>query len=391
MNCIHDGDLRAYFDGELETGKAKAVDQHLGVCEACRRRADDAKARSEKVAEHFSSLEPPQARHVDSHVAYALLQKRMEQSPQAIETVRPPRFHRLYRSWGAAAAVVGFGALLLAVSPVARGLAQQLLGLLRIQNVAVLTIDSSLFSSGTSKNQVKLFGQLFDDSTTETREQVSLGKVATKEEAMDLAGFPVRLPRTRVDPPEMMGVFRGPAFEFSVNSDRLYTFLDALGRPDLELPRQLDGARIAVDIPASVTTTYGGCPSPERPDEPDWDLSSCLILFQVQAPIVVAMPEFDPGELVVLALQVAGMSEQDARTLTQTVDWRTTLVIPIERGSMDHEEVEVDGVRGVLFWNPASGKIPASHGLVWLKQGIVYMMKGFADRYTALDLANSLE
>ncbi|MDE0432511.1 MAG: zf-HC2 domain-containing protein [Bryobacterales bacterium] len=391
MNCIHDGTLRAYFDGELETSKAEAVDQHLGDCEACRRRADDVKARSEKVAEHFASLEPPQALPADSHVAYERLQKRMEQSLPAIETVRPPRSHRLYRSWAAAAAVVGFGALLLAISPAARGLAQQLLGLLRIQNVAVLTIDTSLLRSGISENQVKLFGQLFDDSTTETREQVSLGEVATKEEAMDLAGFPVRLPRVRVDPPEMMGVSRGPAFEFSVNGDRLYTFLDALGRPDLELPRQLDGARIAVDIPASVTTKYGGCPSPERPKEPDWDLSSCLILFQVQAPIVVTMPEFDPGELVVLALQVAGMSEQDTRTLTQTVDWRTTLVIPIERGSMDHEEVEVDGVSGVLFRNPAGGKHPESHGLVWLKQGIVYMMKVFADRYTALDLADSLE
>jgi len=59
MNCIHDGTLRAYLDGELETAEAEGIGQHLETCETCRRQADEAKARSERAAECFSSLEPP--------------------------------------------------------------------------------------------------------------------------------------------------------------------------------------------------------------------------------------------------------------------------------------------------------------------------------------------
>lgn len=388
MNCIHDGTLRAYLDGELETAEAEGIGQHLETCETCRRQADEAKARSERAAECFSSLEPPPLQQPEGRDAYRNLRERIEQSQRAAEPARTYPAHATYRSWGAAAALIGFVVFLLIASPGVRGLAQQLLGLLRIQNVAVLTIDRSLLSSGMSENQTQLFGQLFSESMTETRETVPLEKVATREEAANLAGFPVWLPATRTDLPQMLGVLKGPALEFTVSGDRLHTFLDALGRADLELPQRLDGARIAVDIPASVHTGYGECFSPDRPEEPDWN--NCLMLVQVQAPTVVTMPEFDPGELVVLALQVGGMSEQDALTLTETVDWRTSLVIPIERNSMDHEEIEVDGVSGVLFSNPSSSKRPESHGLIWLKHGIVYGMQVFSGRYTALDLANSL-
>jgi hypothetical protein len=102
------------------------------------------------------------------------------------------------------------------------------------------------------------------------------------------------------------------------------------------------------------------------------------------------MPRFDLGGLVHLGLQIAGMSPDDARSLTDTVDWTTTLVIPIGQGGQVHEQVDVDGVRGILLTHPTRKERPPAYSLIWVKHGIAYGMMGYGNGLLAIPVANSL-
>jgi len=102
-----------------------------------------------------------------------------------------------------------------------------------------------------------------------------------------------------------------------------------------------------------VTASYGGCWG-ETPTQE----VGCFQLVQTRSPSIVTTPELDLGEFAQLALEVAGMSPEDAAGVTGSVDWASTLVIPIPKGAVRHEEVEVDGVTGVLVIKENTGEGP---------------------------------
>jgi hypothetical protein len=91
-----------------------------------------------------------------------------------------------------------------------------------------------------------------------------------------------------------------------------------------------------------------------------------------------------------IGLQLAGMSEQEAESICQTIDWTSTLVIPLPRNLSTYEEVTVDdGSKGVLIHSEFRGN--QRYALVWVKNGIIYSISGPGDGSEAVGLADSLE
>jgi hypothetical protein len=174
--------------------------------------------------------------------------------------------------------------------------------------------------------------------------------------------------------------------------------LDELGITELKLPPELDGAEVSMDLPVAVAAAYGTCEvtpemmreAGEDPDRPVVDLSECVTLTQFPSPEISAPPGLDIARIGQAFLQVLGMAPEEAAQFSQTVDWTTTLVIPIPRYGTEYQEVIVDGVEGTLIMQSERSEFP-HYLLVWINDGIVYALSGPGDTQSAIELASSLE
>ncbi len=235
----------------------------------------------------------------------------------------------------------------------------------------------------------KLLSSILADAVTVTKEEKPQ-TVGTREEAARLAGFAVRLPAHRTDAPQLV-VEGEHAVQFTVNSKRLDAFLSLVGRPDLPIPEGLANAKIAVDVARSVRATYGDCPVRRPgPGAPRRQWSDCVMVLQAPTPVVVTVPELNLSTVAELGLQISGMSAEEARNFARTVDWTSTLAIPLPRDAANFETVTVDGVQGVLINSKRRPDFPMGYSLIWIKNGIVYAINGFGDSGLAVQIAESL-
>lgn len=386
MMHLTDGQLRAHLDGQVQ------LDEHLAACAECRARFADVEAQAAQVQARLTRLAPlPHEGPRPAHHAYAQLIARRKEENSMLKKL----FARQLRpAWTALAVVAALG-VALSFAPV-RAWAGQFLGLFRVQQIAILPIDTTGLSSISNDQALgSRIGQLFADSAKVTREAEKPQVVASLDEASQLAGFTVR---GASESPSQIVVQSGTAFEFVVNRNRAQAILDDAGRSDLQLPKSLDGATIAVDIPNAVTLGYGPCPSPASEESEDqrerfsWSiLRQCVLLAQVPSPTVNTPPDVDMAQLAELGLQFTGMSAEEAHQLSQTVDWTTTLVVPLPQNAAEYKEVNVDGVSGYLLYRTSDDGVPARYTILWTKDGIVYALSGFDDPEAGLAMANALK
>jgi hypothetical protein len=106
------------------------------------------------------------------------------------------------------------------------------------------------------------------------------------------------------------------------------------------------------------------------------------------SPTISAPPELDVAQIGSSFLQLIGMSPEEAALFSETVDWTTTLLIPIPRHSTTYQEVTVDGVDATLILQ--KDYVP-KYMLLWIKDDIVYALSGPGNKSTALGIANSLK
>ena len=395
MNCLSDGILRAKLDGQLNEEESAAVDRHLAECPPCRNKLETLAADAERVRAALATLEPgPQEVMSDAAFAYARFQAHQPAESRPITVLSRLFAARLRPVWAGAALL----ALLVACfgSAPARSWAQRVLAMLRVQKIAVVSIDTEALQGRQSGGDPgKMIGQFVSDDivvTMHSKPQV----VSSASQATQLAGFQVRLPSARSDAPGITVEGEG-AFQMTLNRDRLQGVLDELGRSDLKLPPSIDGALVAVHIPKAARVVYGQCSEPgkgssQKPASAA-DLAGCVVLLEVPSPTVSVPPELNVRQLATLALQAAGMSAQEAEAFCETVDWTSTLVLPIPSDAGSYETTSVDGVQGPLItlrgW--ANGNGMPGYSLLWVKSGIIYSLTGFGSADQAVPLADSLE
>jgi hypothetical protein len=115
-----------------------------------------------------------------------------------------------------------------------------------------------------------------------------------------------------------------------------------------------------------------------------------VIIAQLPSPTVNAPPDLDVEQLAIIGLQFLGMTEQQAREYSKTVDWTSTLVIPIPRNGTSYKQVTVDGVIGYLIQQ--SGSYVPQYALVWVKKGIIYGIGGYGmDTSAAMAMGASMK
>lgn len=288
--------------------------------------------------------------------------------------------------------------------PGTRALAGELLNLFRVQRVTVVPIDFTGLEQLEDEAGPDI-SQLIADSVTMNDTPEGSVNVASVEEASQLAGFTVRAPQGST--PSRISVMDGASFSITIDRNKTQALLNEAGRSDLVLPREVDGADVSVTIPSSVSIAYGTCPEPSTDSEAARELeretetriarselyADCIILAQIPSPEVSAPASLDLAKLAQIGFEFTGMSPEEAAEFTSTVDWTSTLVVPIPRNAASNTQVSVDGVTGSLIERPNDGDDAPRFLLFWVKDGIIYTIGGLggeANAQTALELANSL-
>jgi hypothetical protein len=410
MTCIPEGVLRAYVDHELEPAQVASVETHLRKCSDCQSHAAALSAARLRVGEHLGALEESPRSLGEDNPQIALSRFKANLPPPAQQapmgdSLRAGMFAGQRRfAWATA---VGAAILLMSLAfPSARSFAQRLLSTLRIEKVQTVALDLSSFDGVPSNGKVQeAISQMISDNVVVTTNEKPL-PASSKQDAASLAGFPVRLPAARSDAPQFH-VEGAHAFHMTVDRARLQDILDQAGRTDLILPASLDGASVSVQIPRSVETAYGNCPQHQHNGEGSSSSSqsqqpaptpaipsNCVFFMQAPSPLVNVPSDLNLQQLAETALQFVGMSPTQARQFCQTVDWRSTLVLPIPPSVRSYQTVTVDGVQGTLM-NTSNRRGPggssSGYALVWVKNGIIYALFGSGDSSAAVQLANSLD
>jgi hypothetical protein len=397
MNCPTDEILRARMDEELAPAEKAAVDQHITECPACQSRSKAVSAAAARVGTLLGTLDVP-ASSSESNPQMALARFKARLNPQE---ERVPLLARIFAprwrfAWAASlAAVIVAGSL---AFPSARSFAQRLLATLRIEKVQPVSLDFASMDTSSNRKLQQGLGQMISDNVVVTTDEKEMD-AASQDAASKLTGFPVKVLSSRQDSPSFR-VSGAHAFHMTVDRARLQEVLDEAGRTDLILPANLDGAQVSVQVPRSVEVSYGTCSTnrKSRHQEPPADSadanppsapSDCLALIQAPGPTINMPAELNLQQLAETALQLAGMTPVQARKFCQTIDWKSTLVLPIPRGVTSYEPVSINGIQGTLM-RLASHNQP-SYVLVWVDDGIIYGLVGWGDPNMAVQLASSLE
>lgn len=304
---------------------------------------------------------------------------------------------RFRPAWAAAATVAALAVAL--TFPPVQALASNFLGLFRVEQITILPVDTTRISELNGNSSVgKQLSQLLSDSVTVTHKPGDPQLVADAEAASQAAGFTVRLPGNRSDLSQV-SVQDSIAFQFTINRERAQSLLDEASHGDLQLPVSLDAALIKVDIPASVAALYGDCPkfkpdgdgnANDEPGSPGRRFFGCVFMAQIPSPTVNTPPDLDVQRLAEIGLQFTGMTAEEAQNYSQTIDWASTLVVPIPRNGASYTQIHVDGVTANLIERPSDDA--PQYTLIWVKGGIIYAISGLGtDSQAAIEMANSLK
>lgn len=389
---LHEGKLRAYQDGALSPTERKRISVHSSECPRCQRQAETLSQRAGQVEARLAVLAPTAA-----EAAPALGAARARLQTHISRKEKIPMFQKIfarpYRPAWAGLTIV----LILAISlafPGVRALAVSFLGLFRLERITLIQVED-MQETGTRLNNSEKFNALFDEDVQyeaigEYRQNV------TAAEAGALAGIPLRLPTEKVEGDPTLNLQQGARLTYTVDLPELRDILQEIGREDIQLPADMDGATISVEMPIAVLANYGDCDYRNADRNGRWTpwLPHCIQFVQLASPTISAPPGLDVAQLGKAFLQLMGLSEDEATQISQTVDWTTTLVLPVPTAyGATYHDVMVDGVTGTLIGqsqNTPNGRATLNT-LLWVKDGVLYSLSYPGYFQDALAIANSLK
>jgi hypothetical protein len=382
--------LQAHMDRELSEQESEATRQHLEKCMSCKELFSSIQQSQSEIQTRLNTLVPDEDDLPEPHV---LLEKVNTSSPQTLA-----RKIRWKPAWAAVIATCALAAALY-LEPV-RVWATEFLSLFRVQRITVVRIDPAniqqLEEGLFGRESQRRMEQFLSDNAHVTKHG-ERKTVQNANEAARLAGFGVRMP-TKLETPSRIHVQPAVDASFEIDVEELQNVLDDAGRSDVRIPEDLDGKTIQFNIPASVTALFGKCPDPEEVRDRTSrrqkarQYAECKIFIQMPTPVVVAPPSLNAAELGTEMLKLFGFTDDQAREFSKSIDWTTTLVVPLPlHDTMNVAEVDVDGVKGQLFSSQHPRlEISDAYNLLWIRDGHLYSLMGRGTADEAIAIANSL-
>lgn len=246
--------------------------------------------------------------------------------------------------------------------------AQSFLNLFRVKRITAIAVDPARLQAlqGSSID----FKTLFADTIEIVKQPGEPQTAASAAQASALAGIPVRAPATLgegVPLSEIVVSGEGIA-RMTADADKAAALLQALGITDVQVPAALNGAKVTITTPPVAAAMYRTA-------------RATIVLAQARSPEVDLPPGVDLAQLGEIGLRAVGMPADDARRFAQTIDWNSTLIMPIPVNAASFREVDVRGAKGLLVQANASGGNGRPAGgpnllLTWSEGDVVFAMSG---------------
>jgi hypothetical protein len=290
------------------------------------------------------------------------------------ELAATPRQRWPFVRIAASAAAVAVMAALFSV-PAVRASAQSFLSLFRVVNVVAVPVDVRRMDTLKQLDLPRLIG----DSVQLVRDGGSPVPMPSLEQAGATAGFTVHVPgwlpsAARIVELEVRGEH---VIRVTADAVRLQQLMDALGIRDLRVPDGLDGQIVTMRVPPVVMVRYEHGGRHTR-------------LFQTQSPEVQMPSGVNPAALGEIGLRVLGVSRDDAKQFAGTIDWNTTLLVPVPPAARLLRPVSIGGSAGIAFEHqPPNDAVTTT--VLWSRNGRVFGLTSVQERSQVLDMANSIE
>lgn len=368
-----DGALLSYLEARLADSEQPGVRAHVETCAACASRLDHLREERARVAAALGALAPGPLEQPDSLRALAYLKPNNRRQETAMfDWIKDSRARRALAGIAALAVLVALFAL-----PPVRALARDFLGLFRVERFVVVSVDGERMEAiANALEEGAFFGE--PEMLAEPGEPV---EVASLDEAAALAGFQPLQPEGYGDPSSVQVMGAGRA-RFTPDAEAMRAVFEAVGLDPALLPAEIDGKPFDISMPAGVIQVY---------DDGDPDLPNDFSVMQMPSPSVEVPEGVDMQALGEVMLQFLGMSPAEAARLSQSIDWTTTLVLPIPADVASVQEVSVQGTTGLLFDAGDYEDIDGGGGaLLWQKDGMVTMITGARSSLNLLTIAGSL-
>ena len=304
--------------------------------------------------------------------------------PNAVARVAPAAGLKRWFAAAASIAVVSFAFTL----PPVQAAAEAFLDLFRVRQFTGVQFDperlQSLESSGISPEA--LFGDF------EAIQIDSHASYATAADAAAAAGIRVRLPAWLPQGYSSEGFTATSelAASFTLRTAGLQAVIDALGLGDVELPEGLDGQQATVHISPIVTQSYVNG-DPLVTDSSGSTSQRRIHVIQARSPEVSFPAGVDLSKLAYAALRVLGMSRDEAYRMSVTIDWRSTLIVPVPAKAVAYRPINVAGNEGLLIEGLAAGETHPGGVLMWSAGDQTFAVGGAVSGEELLEIAQTLQ
>ena len=273
-------------------------------------------------------------------------------------TASPRRRHVLQAVACAASLVLGVG--LVAVPSVRAG-AESFLDLFRVVNFVAVPVAKDRFA--TLQHGLDL-PRLLGEQVHTLQAPGAPQSVATAEQAGAMSGIAVHLPTWMPDGLALQGieVLGEQRWSVAASTQKLQQVLDTLGINDLTAPPGLDGQTATIHIYPSVRVSYGA-------------QASRVMFIQARQPDAALPRGADLPLLAEIGLRVLGFEPNEARRFANSIDWRTTLLVPVPASVARFHEVDLGGSKGLLI-ETSEGSGRGASQLLWSAGGSVFALIG---------------
>ena len=306
------------------------------------------------------------------------LRASLEASAAASRRARPATLAR----WASVAASVVLVSLAFTLPPVRAG-AQAFLDLFRIVNIAGLAFDAERLRA-LELDELDLQRMLGEQVEVLTESPAEPVQVASIDEAEALVGVRVLEPAFLPVGWERVGIAVSPehAARVTIDTSVIRALLDALAISDVTMPAGIDGRTATVRLPPVAQLRYV---NGER----------AAMLAQARAPEVTFPAGLDLAALAEIGLRIIGLDREDAYRFAHSIDWRSTLIVPVPASDASFRQVNIGGQEGLLIEPVTSGDGARRDGepslLLWASRDRVFALAAPLSPPALLEIANTLQ
>jgi hypothetical protein len=315
--------------------------------------------------------------------ARKLRQKLDHAESEAIVHHQPRRVTR-YLAYAATLLVV-FGAFTL---PSVRAGARAFLDLFRVVNFAPVAVRPEQIRKFNPGGKVDL-PRLLGEQVVVLKEPTPPQQVATPQEAGAAAGTPVRLPAWL--PPGMeqkvIEVMGESAVRVTMNTEAVNSLVDAFGIYDLRVPDEANGKSVTLQVNPIVRMDYST--SGDKPKR--------VMLLQGKSPVATLPEGVDLASLAEIGLRIMGLESAEAHRFANSVDWRTTLIVPVPADIATFRQIDVAGNPGLIVetrlnrQRQSAEQVDQGTHILWSSNGSVFVLMGNVHPEELFEIAQSVQ